>query len=244
MFGGFREKMLPPSGTELVAIQPRPQNIPSHHGRKPGNTHRFLDGAAGPSNSPHPKENPWGSSKNFLGNPKKALARREGVRLNGIPSHVGARGNEAGGSGPKGEPPAGPPRHPFTCLPLTAAPKGAGEAGAPAHPHSQAPTESGGPGKRQVAWYAAATDYHPLGRHSAQKPRADGPLLQCVRLGYCTREGLGRRTLRGKSAIYCEKEPPAPPLWGIPPFCPATAPLRPGPAPAAQPAGGGRGGWA
>ncbi|KAG0723730.1 hypothetical protein GWK47_042057 [Chionoecetes opilio] len=44
--------------------------------------------------------------------------------------------------------------------------------------------------KRQAAWYAAATHYHPLDGTPSNKPRGDGALLQRVRLGYCTREEL------------------------------------------------------
>ncbi|KAG0698350.1 hypothetical protein GWK47_026062 [Chionoecetes opilio] len=45
------------------------------------------------------------------------------------------------------------------------------------------------PRKRQAAWYAAATAYHPLDA-TQQQPRAEGALLQRVRLGYCTGEEL------------------------------------------------------
>ncbi|KAG0710131.1 hypothetical protein GWK47_023455 [Chionoecetes opilio] len=61
--------------------------------------------------------------------------------------------------------------------------------------------------KRQAAWYAAATDYHPLDA-TQQQPRADGALLQRVRLGYCTREELPG--LRGASVAPLRDAHPRP----------------------------------
>ncbi|KAG0710428.1 hypothetical protein GWK47_022828 [Chionoecetes opilio] len=92
------------------------------------------------------------------------------------------------------------------------------------------------PRKRQAAWYAAATDYHPLDA-TQQQPRADGALLQRVRLGYCTREEL-QEDFEGQECVHCGKHTRRPLVHYLL-SCPATAPLRPGPAPAAQPAGGG-----
>ncbi|KAG0716469.1 hypothetical protein GWK47_009636 [Chionoecetes opilio] len=90
--------------------------------------------------------------------------------------------------------------------------------------------------KRQAAWYASATDYHPLDA-TQQQSRADGALLQHVRLGYCTREEL-QEDFEGQVCDHCEMHTRRPLVHYLLP-CPATAPLRPGPAPAAQPAGGG-----
>ena len=51
----------------------------------------------------------------------------------------------------------------------------------------------------QATWYAAATAYQALAA-SQQQPRADGVLLQRLRLGYCTREGESFKTAsRGRS---------------------------------------------
>ncbi|KAG0716193.1 hypothetical protein GWK47_010277 [Chionoecetes opilio] len=91
--------------------------------------------------------------------------------------------------------------------------------------------------KRQAAWYAAATDYHPLDA-TQQQPRADGALLQRVRLGYCTREEL-QEDFQGKCATTARCTPVAHWCTTSCPCPPKPAPLRPGPTPAAQPAGGG-----
>ncbi|KAG0729666.1 hypothetical protein GWK47_029861 [Chionoecetes opilio] len=80
--------------------------------------------------------------------------------------------------------------------------------------------------KRQAAWYAAATDYHPLDA-TQQQPRADGALLQRVRLGYCTREEL-QEDFEGQVCDHCEMHTRRPLVHYLL-SCPATAPLRPGP---------------
>ncbi|KAG0718062.1 hypothetical protein GWK47_053215 [Chionoecetes opilio] len=64
-------------------------------------------------------------------------------------------------------------------------------------------TESWRPGRCQAAWYASATDYHPLDA-TQQQPRADDALLQRVRLGYCTREEL-QEDFEGQECDHCGK---------------------------------------
>ncbi|KAG0714273.1 hypothetical protein GWK47_014455 [Chionoecetes opilio] len=60
--------------------------------------------------------------------------------------------------------------------------------------------------KRQAAWYASATDYHPLTPPS-NNPGQMAPLLQaCAPWATAHREDL-RRTSRGKSAITARSTP-------------------------------------
>lgn len=77
--------------------------------------------------------------------------------------------------------------------------------------------------KRQAAWYAAATDYQPLDA-AEQQPRADGVLLQRLRLGYCTREQL-RQDFVSLECHHCGRHS-RPPLVHYLLRCPATARLR------------------
>ncbi|KAG0722943.1 hypothetical protein GWK47_005784 [Chionoecetes opilio] len=49
---------------------------------------------------------------------------------------------------------------------------------------------------------------HPLDA-TQQQPRADGALLQRVRLGYCTREEL-QEDFEGQVCDHCEMQPPRP----------------------------------
>lgn len=90
--------------------------------------------------------------------------------------------------------------------------------------------------KRQAAWYAAATGYQPLDA-TQQHPRADGALLQRVRLGYFTRKELGSDS-EGQKCDHCGRHSRRLLVHYLL-SCPATARLRPVPAVPAQPAGGG-----
>ncbi|KAG0695065.1 hypothetical protein GWK47_027065 [Chionoecetes opilio] len=95
-----------------------------------------------------------------------------------------------------------------------------------------------GPG-RGAAGTPAATDLPPTGRPPPPPatPRAYAHYCIVVRLGYCTREEL-QEDFEGQVCDHCEMHTRRPLVHYLL-SCPATAPLRPGPAPAAQPAGGG-----
>ncbi|KAG0714274.1 hypothetical protein GWK47_014456 [Chionoecetes opilio] len=75
-----------------------------------------------------------------------------------------------------------------------------------------------------------ATDYHPLSPPQ-QQPRADGALLQRVRLGYCTREELQGGLPRGKLVRPCEMAHPSPLVHYliVPRHRPPGGPARPPP---------------
>ena len=90
--------------------------------------------------------------------------------------------------------------------------------------------------KKQAAWYAAATEYQALDATHHQ-PRADGVLLQRLRLGYCTREELAD-DFDGRECDHCGTRTRRPLVHYLL-SCPATARLRPVPAAAAHTPGGG-----
>ena len=86
-------------------------------------------------------------------------------------------------------------------------------------------------------WYAAANAYQALAA-SQQQPRADGVLLQRVRLGYSTREKL-YDGFSGQECGHCGRHDRQPLLLHYLLSCPATAVLRPARSPSAQPDNGG-----
>ncbi|KAG0725081.1 hypothetical protein GWK47_039274 [Chionoecetes opilio] len=90
--------------------------------------------------------------------------------------------------------------------------------------------------KRQAAWYAAATDYHPLETHPATTQGRWRTTAACAS-GLLHQRGSYRRTSRGKCATTARCTPVA--HGALPPVLPRHRPPEARPAPAAQPAGGG-----
>ncbi|KAG0710814.1 hypothetical protein GWK47_002438 [Chionoecetes opilio] len=211
-----------PSSTPRTCPAPREANC--------GNTHDSWTGLQA-LQQPHPKDNVRSSPPSWAA--YRALSRREGVgRLNWIPSHVGVRGNEAGDAAAKRNRQR-PQRQPCTCLPAYSSSRRRRDG--PQHTALTRHTESWRPGRGRRPRYAAATDYHQLDA-TQQQPRADGAYCS-VCVWATAPERSCRRTSRGKCATTARCTPRRP--GALPPSCPATAPLRPGPDPAAQPAGGG-----
>ncbi|MPC39679.1 hypothetical protein E2C01_033224 [Portunus trituberculatus] len=72
--------------------------------------------------------------------------------------------------------------------------------------------------------------------YNEERPRADGVLLQCVRLGFCTKEEL-YDSFEGQECEHCGRQSRRPLLHYLL-SCPATATLRPPPPLPIQPAAG------
>ena len=170
----------------------------------------------------------------ILGSLQNLAAQGRRARLHWIPSHVGIQGNEAADEAAK-RAASGPTitRHVLPSLRQIKARvrRAAGQLTHETHRELEA-------SKRQAAWYAAATAYYPLDS-AQQQSRADGVLLQRLRLGYCTREQL-RPDFEGQECVHCGRFTRRPLVHYLL-SCPATARLRPAPAAAAatQPTGGG-----
>ncbi len=218
--------------TELVAIQMALEH--AHHQQEP-TVVLHTDSRAGLQvlQQPHPKDN-VGLVTAILGSLQSITAQGRRVKLNWIPSHVGVLGNEAADAAAKRA--AGGPQVTRHVTPSLSQVKARARRAAARHAHLTHRQLAGR--KRQAAWYAAATDYQPLSA-SQQQPRADGVLLQRVRLGYCTREEL-YDDFQGQECDHCGRHSRHPLVHYLL-SCPATAALRPEPPPppAAQPAGGG-----
>ena len=216
--------------TELVAVLHALQH--SQH-RRESTVVIHTDSRAGllALQQAHPSDN-IGITTAILGVLQSLTAQGKQVRLNWIPSHVGIRGNEAADAAAKVAA-RGPAvtRHVRPSLQQTKA-QARRTAALQVHEHHR---ELEGT-KKQAAWYAAATAYQPLDA-AHQQPRADAVLLQRLRLGYSTREELGEHA-EERECEHCGRLVRRP-LVHFLLSCPATARLRPLPAPAAHPAGGG-----
>ena len=157
----------------------------------------------------------------ILGTLQDLATQGRRVRLNWIPSHVGVQGNEAADQGPT----VTQQVHPS--LQQTKA-QARRTAALHTHEHHQELEAA----KRQAAWYAAATAYHSL-EASHQRSRADGVLLQRVRLGFCSREEL-EEDFTERECEHCGSHTRRPLVHYIL-SCLATARLRPLPTPTAHP---------
>ncbi|XP_076032418.1 uncharacterized protein LOC143020145 [Oratosquilla oratoria] len=176
---------------------------------------------------PYPSDN-VGLVTAILGSLQSLAAQGRRVRLHWMPSHVGVRGNESADVAARRA--AGAPhvtRHVSPSLSYVKA----RVRRAAAHRAHQTHRQLEGT-KRQAAWYTATTDYQTLGAFH-QQPRADGVLLQRVRLGYCTREEL----YDGFQGQQCGRHSRHPLLHYLL-SCPATEALQPTPQTPTHPAEG------
>ncbi|XP_076067736.1 uncharacterized protein LOC143040527 [Oratosquilla oratoria] len=163
----------------------------------------------------------------ILGSLQSLAPQGRRVRLHWMPSHVDVRGNESADVAARRA--AGAP-HVAPNLPYVKA----RARHAAAHRAHQTHRQLEGT-KRQAAWYTATTNYHTLSAFH-QQPRADGVLLQRVRLGYCTREEL-YDGFQGQQCDHCGRHSRHPLLHYLL-SCPATEALRPAPQTPAHPAEG------
>ncbi|XP_050708035.1 uncharacterized protein LOC126993210 [Eriocheir sinensis] len=204
--------------TELVAIQLALEH--AHH-RQEATVVLHTDSKSGlrALQQPQPKDD-VGLVTAILGSLQSLAAQGRRVRLNWIPSHVGVLGNEAADAAAK-RAAASPQVTKHVPPSLRQVKTRARRAAIQATRHTHQQLEAR---KRQAAWYAAATDYQPLDA-SQQQPRADGMLLQCIRLGFCAREELydgfqgqecdhcGRNSRRPQNTVAstrpaCRRRPP------------------------------------
>ncbi|KAG0728225.1 hypothetical protein GWK47_032946 [Chionoecetes opilio] len=192
-----------------------PSNMPCTAGSNCGNTTPTPGRAAGP---------PTAAS------PRQQLVAQEGVSGSLIPSHVGSEVTRRR-TRPPSEPPR-PQRHHARAShlqQLKASETGRSTLRSPDTPRA-------GARKRQAAWYAAATDYTTHWTPPATTQGRWRTTAACA--SGLTAPERSYRGLRGAVCDHCEMYTRHPLVHYLL-SCPATAPLRPGPAPAAQPAGGG-----
>lgn len=215
--------------TELVAIQLALEH--AHH-RQEATVVLHTDSKSGlrALQQPQPKDDVGLVTAN-LGSLQSLAAQGRRVRLNWIPSHVGVLGNEDADAAAK-RAAASPQVTKHVAPSLRQVKTRARRAAIQATRHTHQQLEAR---KRQAAWYAAATDYQPLDA-SQQQPRADGVLLQRVRLGFCAREEL-YDGFQGQECYHCGRNSRHPLLHYLL-SCPATAALRTQSPALAQPAGG------
>ncbi|KAG0717230.1 hypothetical protein GWK47_054873 [Chionoecetes opilio] len=206
---------------------PRPRTCPAPPGGKCGNTHRLLDGAAGPPTAASQGQRE--AHHHHLGSLQSLVAQGRRVRLNWIPSKVGVRGNEAAdATRPPSEPPAAP-ASPCTCLPAYSSSRRRRDG--PQHtaltrPHREleGPEEAGG-------LVRFSHRLPPTGR-----PPSNNPGQMAHYCSLCVLATAPERTaggLRGTSVRPLRDAHPSP-TGALPPALPRHRPPEPGPAPAAH----------
>ncbi|KAG0711732.1 hypothetical protein GWK47_020002 [Chionoecetes opilio] len=216
---GGRLTTAPHSRTELVAIQHALEHAVHRREATVVIHHRLLDGAAA-LQQPHP-QGQREAHHHHPRQPTEPCRAGRRVRLNWIPSHVGVRGNEAADAGRQASRQR-PPASPCTCLPAYSSSRrrrdGPQHTALTRHNRELEARKRQGPGTLQPP------HYHPLDA-TPQQPRADGALLQRVRLANLHREEL-QEDFEGQVCDHCEMYTRRP-LVQIPP----------GPAPPPPPRG-------
>ncbi|KAG0716228.1 hypothetical protein GWK47_010216 [Chionoecetes opilio] len=134
----------------------RPRTCPAPPGGNCGNTHRLLDGLQA-LQQPHPKDNVR-LINHHPRQPTEPCRAGKACQAHWIPSHVGVRGNEAADAAAKRA--ASGPSVTMHVPPAYSSSRRRRDG--PQRTALTRHTENWEARKRQAAWYAAATDYHPL----------------------------------------------------------------------------------
>ncbi|KAG0711430.1 hypothetical protein GWK47_002290 [Chionoecetes opilio] len=214
--------------TELVAIQ-HASNMPCTAGGNCGNTHRLLDGAAA-LQQPHPKDNVR-LITTILGSLQSLVAQGRRVRLKLDPQPRRGPSNEAADAAAKRA--ASGPSVTMHVPPSLQQLKAQARRAAAHYAHQTHRELEAGRGRRLVRCS------HRLPPHWTPPSNNPGQMAHYCRCGvWATAPERSYRGLRGQVCDHCEMHTRRPLVHYLL-SCPATAPLRPGPAPAAQPAGGG-----